>query len=79
MTWGVADRAALDALRPKLERQPAFREIDGALECRDPNGMTLRVQVSQQTAVELNVEPINQWGDASHRHPEPGLRPRAAD
>lgn len=63
MTWGVADRAALDALRPKLERQPAFREIDGALECRDPNGMTLRVQVSQQTAVELNVEPINQWGD----------------
>ncbi len=25
--------------------------------------MTLRVQVSQQTAVELNVEPINQWGD----------------
>ncbi|WP_373997079.1 VOC family protein, partial [Klebsiella pneumoniae] len=63
MTWGVADRAALDALRPKMERQPAFREIDGALECRDPNGMTLRVQVSQQTAVELNVEPINQWGD----------------
>jgi hypothetical protein len=28
---------------------PAFREIDGALECLDPNGMTLRVQVSQQT------------------------------
>lgn len=63
MTWGVADRATLDALRPKLERQPGFREIDGALECRDPNGMTLRVQVSQQTALELNVEPINQWGD----------------
>ena len=35
-----------------------------ALECLDPNGMTLRVQVSQQTDVELNVEPINQWGDA---------------
>lgn len=26
--------------------------------------MTLRVQVTQQTDVELNVEPINQWGDA---------------
>lgn len=63
MTWGVADRAALDALRPKLSRQPAFREIDGALECQDPNGMTLRVQVTQQVAVTLNVEPINQWGD----------------
>ncbi|MDU7820942.1 MAG: glyoxalase, partial [Klebsiella sp.] len=63
MTWGVADQAALEALRPKLERQPGFRRVDGALECLDPNGMTLRVQVSQQTAVELNVEPINQWGD----------------
>ncbi|ELN0133888.1 VOC family protein [Raoultella planticola] len=63
MTWGVADRAALDALRPQLSRQPAFREIDGALECQDPNGMTLRVQVTQQVAVTLNVEPINQWGD----------------
>ncbi|HGS6999541.1 TPA: glyoxalase, partial [Klebsiella pneumoniae] len=63
MTWGVADRAALEALRPKLAQQPAFREVDGALECQDPNGMTLRVQVSQQTPVELDVEPINQWGD----------------
>lgn len=52
MTWGVADRAALEALRPKLSRQPAFREIDGALECQDPNGMTLRVQVTQQVAVD---------------------------
>ena len=26
--------------------------------------MTLRVQVSHQVPVELNVEPINQWGDA---------------
>ncbi|MEB4674518.1 VOC family protein [Enterobacteriaceae bacterium G50] len=64
MTWGVASQAELDALRPKLASQPGYREVDGALECRDPNGMTLRVQVSQQQPVELNVEPINQWGDA---------------
>lgn len=63
MTWAVADRAALDALRPQLAKQPGFREVDGALECRDPNGMTLRVQVTQQTEVRLHVEPINQWGD----------------
>ena len=30
MTWGVADQAALEALRPKLERQPGFRRVDGA-------------------------------------------------
>ena len=63
MTWAVADSQSLDALRPKLAVQPGFREVDGALECLDPNGMTLRVQVSQQVPVELNVEPINQWGD----------------
>lgn len=64
MTWAVAAQSDLDALRPKLAQQPGFREVGDALECLDPNGMTLRVQVTQQTDVELNVEPINQWGDA---------------
>ena len=64
MTWAVASQSDLDALRPKLAQQPGFREVGDALECLDPNGMTLRVQVTQQTDVELNVEPINQWGDA---------------
>ena len=64
MSWGVESLAALEALRPQLARQPGFREVDGALECQDPNGMTLRVQVSEQKAVALTVEPINQWGDA---------------
>ena len=64
MTWAVASQSDLDALRPKLAQQPGYREVGDALECLDPNGMTLRVQVSQQTDVELNVEPINQWGDA---------------
>lgn len=63
MTWGVESQQALDALRPKLAGQPGFCEVDGALECLDPNGMTLRVQVSEQAEVALNVEPINQWGD----------------
>jgi len=64
MTWAVATQDELDALRPKLAQQPGFRQVGDALECLDPNGMTLRVQVSQQVPVELNVEPINQWGDA---------------
>lgn len=64
ITWAVADNASLVALRPKLLTQPGFVEYaDGSLECQDPNGMTLRVQVTCQRPVELNVEPINQWGD----------------
>lgn len=63
MTWAVADSAALAALAPALAKQPGFREVDGALECLDPNGMTLRVVVSQQREVKLDVPAINQWGD----------------
>ncbi|MBK4716823.1 MULTISPECIES: VOC family protein [Tenebrionibacter/Tenebrionicola group] len=63
MTWAVADAAALAALAPALATQPGFCEVDGALECRDPNGMTLRVAVSRQREVTLDVPAINQWGD----------------
>lgn len=64
ITWGVADKAALEALQPRLVSQPGYQQrADGTLECRDPNGMTLRVQVSEQQPVMLNVAPINQWGD----------------
>lgn len=70
MTWGVESVQALAALRPRLAEQPDFREIDGALECRDPNGMTLRVQVTEQREVNLAVTPINQWGEM-HRIDQP--------
>ncbi len=63
MTWGVADAQELATLRARMKDQPGFREVDGALECLDPNGMTLRVQITQQQPVELDVAPINQWGD----------------
>lgn len=63
MTWGVADAAALDALRERLSDQPGFIDHGDALECRDPNGMTVRVRVSTLRHVELEVTPINQWGD----------------
>ncbi|MTD37230.1 glyoxalase [Erwinia sp. CPCC 100877] len=63
MTWAVADAGQLEALRPGLSSRPGFREVDGALECLDPNGMTLRVQVTEQQPVTLDVDPINQWGD----------------
>jgi len=63
MTWGVEDQSALDQIRPRMQQQPGFSECDGVLSCRDPNGMTIRVQTSQQQPVELPISPINQWGD----------------
>ncbi|WP_082683244.1 VOC family protein [Entomohabitans teleogrylli] len=63
MTWGVASAADLAALAPRLRDCPGFRETADGLECRDPNGMTLRIIVSRQVEVNLTVPPINQWGD----------------
>ena len=63
MTWGVASPAELARLQPRLALMPGFRQVGEELECRDPNGMTLRFVVSRQQAVEVPVTPINQWGD----------------
>ncbi len=63
MTWGAADANALAALRERLSDQPDFVDHGDALECRDPNGMTVRIRVSTLREVELEVPPINQWGD----------------
>ncbi|WP_075182282.1 VOC family protein [Pantoea sp. 1.19] len=64
MTWGVADTAALRAVIARMRSQPGFAEDADGASCRDPNGMTLRVRVTQQQAPrDLQVTPINQWGD----------------
>ncbi len=64
MTWGVKSKTDLAELNQKLSGTPGFRLIDdGEIECRDPNGMTLRFIEQQQKHVVLPISPINQWGD----------------
>ncbi|WP_127957067.1 VOC family protein [Serratia microhaemolytica] len=63
ITWAVASPSALTALQARLQHLPSFRVVGEALECQDPNGMTLRFAVSRQQPVSLQVTPINQWGD----------------
>ncbi|ATJ81069.1 VOC family protein [Halomonas beimenensis] len=63
MTWGVADAAALDALRERLSDQPGYVDHGDGLECRDPNGLAVRIRPTALREVELEVTPINQWGD----------------
>jgi catechol 2,3-dioxygenase-like lactoylglutathione lyase family enzyme len=63
VTWGVRDDAALDRLAVRLADAPAFARDDSGIHCEDPNGMALRFQVSRARDVQLEVPPINQWGD----------------
>lgn len=63
MTWGAADAAAFEELKTRLADQPDFVDLGDTIECRDPNGMTVAIRVSTLQEVELEVTPINQYGD----------------
>ncbi|TGG94252.1 glyoxalase [Natronospirillum operosum] len=63
MTWGVADATALETLRQRMAEQPGFEASAEVVQCRDPNGMTVRVMRTALQPVELRVPPINQHGD----------------
>ncbi|GGX45201.1 VOC family protein [Saccharospirillum salsuginis] len=63
MVWGVADADNLAVYRDRLRDEPGFTDLGDAVECRDPNGLTLRVEISHLKPVELRVPPINQYGD----------------
>lgn len=63
MTWGVASLEDLEPLRERLRGQPGYVDHGDRLECCDPNGLTVCIQPTRLHDVELDVTPINQWGD----------------
>lgn len=63
VTWGVRDSAALASIADKLRGSSGFQQINDVIYCCDPNGMSLRIEVSRQHEVSLPVLPVNQWGD----------------
>ncbi len=63
MTWGADNAEALAEVGQRMASQPGYRALDSGFECRDPNGMTVRVVLSELKPVDLRVPPINQHGD----------------
>lgn len=63
MTWGVASADDLDVLRERLHNQPGYVDHGDSLECRDPNGLAVCIRPTRLRDVELDVTPINQYGD----------------
>ena len=61
VTWGVATRQELDALRTKLTGQPGYYAQDDAVGCIDPNGMAIRIEVTRKRALDIKP-PSNAWG-----------------
>jgi catechol-2,3-dioxygenase len=63
VVWGVASNAELDLVRERLKHQPGFVDLGTRVGCTDPNGLALRVQVTQKHAVTLDCAKTNTWND----------------
>lgn len=68
--WSAESEADLVVLRERMREAPGFREADGVLYCRDPNGLTIGVRVSRKRAVAVTGAPANTW-DTSARVDQP--------
>ncbi len=63
VVWGVASNAELDLVRERLKQQPGFVDLGTRVGCTDPNGLAVRVQVTQKHAVTLECAKTNTWND----------------
>ncbi len=62
VVWGVGSVAELEQLRGTLQKQPGYCETAQRIGCTDPNGLAVRVQVTQKRPLELACAQANTWG-----------------
>jgi catechol 2,3-dioxygenase-like lactoylglutathione lyase family enzyme len=65
VVWAVAHDDDLSALRPGLSKQPGFVDDGTRIGCTDPNGLSVRVQVTRKRAVDLDCARTNTWSERS--------------
>jgi catechol 2,3-dioxygenase-like lactoylglutathione lyase family enzyme len=61
VVWGVSTPQELDTLRDTLKLQPHFVNHPHRVGCTDPNGLSIRVQVTQKREVTLTCAQANTW------------------
>jgi catechol 2,3-dioxygenase-like lactoylglutathione lyase family enzyme len=61
VVWGVQDAASLADLRSRLVGRPGFIDDGQRLSCTDPNGMSVRFQVSVKQPVDARGTRSNTW------------------
>lgn len=63
ITWGAENAIELEKVINRIRDCDGFEITADGAQCRDPNGMTVALCLSQQKEVKLDISPINQWGD----------------
>ena len=61
VVWGVANAADLDSVRERLSQQAGYVDQSGRVGCTDPNGLAVRVQVTQKHAITVDCAKTNTW------------------
>ena len=61
VVWGVSSQSELDTLRNALQQQPHFVDAQHRVGCTDPNGLAVRIQVTQKRDVSLHCAQANTW------------------
>ena len=70
VVWGVETAADLARYREQLRGQPGFVDEGTRIGCTDPNGLAIRLQVSQKRTLVLPCAQTNTW-DARPRVNQP--------
>jgi catechol-2,3-dioxygenase len=63
VVWGVETAQDLERLRAQLKDQPHFVDEGERIGCTDPNGLSLRLQVTRKRHVHLVAAVTNTWND----------------
>lgn len=65
VVWGVADSSDIARISAAIEGEKGYYKDETRVGCTDPNGMSIRFQVTQKREIELECAKHNTWGDRS--------------
>jgi catechol 2,3-dioxygenase-like lactoylglutathione lyase family enzyme len=63
VVWGVSNAADLEGVRERLNQLPSYVDQGGRVGCTDPNGLAIRVQVTQKKAITVECAQTNTWNE----------------
>lgn len=61
VVWGVSEASDLTVYAERIRQQPGFVQETHRIGCTDPNGLSVRLQVSRKRAVQVTGAGFNTW------------------
>ena len=61
VVWGVESEADLALYADRIRALPGFVQVNGRIGCTDPNGLAVRLQLTQKRDVQMQSAEYNTW------------------